>query len=301
MSKEIATQATNKVTIIGKLLDTSFGNGTLSDGRKYERANLTIRTTQTYEGREETSEIPVSVFATQYTAANKPNPAWDTIQKLRTMKTAQNAGLDDADVVRINGASLRENNFVSRNGQLITGWQINTSFVSTGKANDLASFNFDIFIMDMHDETNREGDTTGRLIIKGGIVQYGGRLDVVEFVVQDPAKVEYLARNWNIDDTVNVRGRIRVTSQEDTHSAEHSSWGEDIPEVSTQMVRELIITTGSDTGFDEEFAYSKDDIRKAFNVRKAEIEQMQIQAKNGSAAKPKAQPTATTSSKYSWE
>ena len=53
MSKNIATQAENKINIIGKLLDTTFGEGTLSDGRRYERAIMTIRVTQTYGGRED--------------------------------------------------------------------------------------------------------------------------------------------------------------------------------------------------------------------------------------------------------
>lgn len=299
MSKDIMKQAQNKINVVGKLLDTTFGEGVLTDGRRYERATLTVRVTQTYGGREETSEVPVSMFAAQYTRENKPNPGYKQIQELKEMKTAQNVGIDNADNVRITGANLRENNFISRNsGQLINGWQIGTSFVNAGGTMDTASFIIDIYIIDMHSETDQEGIDTGRLVIKGGIVQYQGKLDVIEFIVENPDTVDYIERNWNIDDTVEVRGRIRVTAIEEKSHATESSWGEDVPEPSTRTVRELIITKGSDEPKEEDLAYSKADIRKALNVRKALIEQLQIDAKKGNA--PKA-AKSTTSNNKTWE
>lgn len=301
MSKDILMPAKNNINVVGKLLDTTFGEGTLADGRKYKRANLTVRVTQTYNGREETSEIPVSMFAAQFTLANKPNPGYSQIEELYSMKTAQNVGIDDADTVRILGANIRENNFVSRNsGQIINNWQINTSFVSNGRTADIASFTIDIYILDMHPEVNREGDETGRLIIKGGIVQYNGKLDVLEFIVENPDTADYIERNWNIDDTVEVRGRIRVTSVEEKRRASKSSWGEDVPDTATRMVRELIITVGDDEGKEEEFAYDKTDIKKAFNVRKALLEQLQIDAKKGGAPKA-ARETVKAERKWDWE
>ena len=294
--KDINVQATNKITIIGKLMDVSLGSGVLSDGRKYERATLTVRVKHTYGGREEESEIPVSMFAAQYTKTNKSNPAYEQIQNLKTMKTVQNVGIDNADTVRISGAQLRENNFVSKSGQLINGWQISTSFIGTTKMADTATFIEELFIMDMHDEVDREGDPTGRLVIKGGLVQYGGKLDVLEFIVEQPEAVEYISRNWNVNDTITTVGRIRVTSQEEKLSGKSSSWGEDIPETTTRFVRELVITKGDDEPHEEEFAYDPADIKKAFNVRKALIEQMQV-----TATQPKASASTSNTSKYSWE
>ena len=297
--KDINVQAQNKVTVVGKLLDVVTGEGQLSDGRHYERATLTIRTTQTYGGREETSEIPVSLFATQYTSTGKQNPAWTSMQAIKTLKTAQNVGIDDADTVRVSSGNLQENNFVSRNGQLINGWQIRSSFISGSKVADVASFICDIFIMDMHDEVDRNGEPTGRLVVKGGLVQYGGKLDVIEFIVEDPNAVDFISRNWEINQTVTVKGRIRVTSTEEKSSGNDASWGEDIPETTTRFVRELIITKGDDEGKEEGFAYNPADIKNAFNVRKANIEQLQIDAKNG--GKKAAAPAKSTSNKYSWE
>ena len=296
MSKDINVQGLNKVNVIGKLVDVTFREGKLSDGRDYESATMTIRVKQTYGGREEISEIPVSMFCAKYTKTGSLNQGWTQFQDLKKYKTVQNVGNDEATTVRVSGANIRENNFASRNGQLINGWQINTSFIgATSNVNETASFILDIFIMDIKDEEDRDGDTTGRLEIKGAIVQYGATLDVLNFVVEDPGAVDFIRRNWNSNDTVTVKGRIRVTAMEEKPVA--ASWGEDVPETSVRTIRELVITTGDDEGKEEDFAYDQADIRKLFNARKARLEQMQIDATNKS--KTSAAPAASAS-KYSW-
>ena len=211
--KSIQVQAPNKINLAGILMDVTPGEGKLSDGRPYKRATVTVRVTQTYEGRTETSDVQVGMFATEFTSTGKPNPAWKSLNDLLMMRSAQNVGIDAASRVRFTGTTLQENNFVSRNGQLINGWQLRGSFVNEVNVQDVASFVTDIFIMDMHDEVDREGDTTGRLVVRGGIVQYGGKLDVVEFIVEAPDTVEYISRNWEVNGTVTVKGRISVLSQ----------------------------------------------------------------------------------------
>ena len=299
--KSIQNQALNKINLAGKLMDVSFGNGNLADGRPYQRATVTVRVTQAYGGKEETSDIQVGMFATEFTSTGKQNPAWKSLNDLKLMKSAQNVGIDNASNVRLTGATLQENNFISRSGQLINGWQIRGSFINEVKVAPVASFVTDIFIMSMDDEVDREGNTTGRLKIKGGIVQYGGKLDVIDFIVEAPDTVEYISRNWEVNGTVNVKGRIRVLSQEE--EVQSSGWGEDVPDTTTRFVRELIITTGDDECKEEDFAYDPVEIKKAFTERKAVIEQMQINArvnapKQGAGS---ANAVEASSKKYDWE
>ena len=301
MSKSISIQATNKINLAGILMDVAPGEGKLNDGRPYKRATVTIRTTQSYGGKTETSDIQVGMFATELTSTGKQNPAWKSLKDLELLKTAQKVGIENASHVRLTGATLQENNFVSRTGNLINGWQIRGSFINEAKVSDIASFTTDIYIMRMMDEVDREGDTTGRLKIQGGIVQYGGKLDVVDFIVESPDAVKYISDNWTENTTVNVKGRIRVLSQEEEVQA--SGWGEDVPETTTRFVRELIITAGDDGPKEEDFAYDPAEIKKAFIERKAAIEQLQINARNsapkqgaGSANAPE-----TSNAKYSWE
>ena len=303
--KDIQTQANNKINLAGKLMDVTFGDGkiTSADGsaRPYKRATVTVRVTQTYGGKEETSDIQVGMFATEFTSTGKQNPAWKSLKDLELMKTAQNVGIDNASHVRLTGASLQENYFVSRSGNLIDGWQIRGSFINEAKVSDVASFVTDIFIMSMEDEIGRDEEPTGRLKIKGGIVQYGGKLDVVDFYVEAPDTVEYIQRNWEVNGTVTVKGRIRVLSQEEEVQA--SGWGEEVPDTTTRVVRELIITTGDDECKEEEFAYDPVEIKKAFNERKAAIEQTQINARTNAPKQGagSANTASTSSKKYDWE
>ena len=295
MSKSIEMQGQNKINVVGKLIDVTFRSGKSSTGREYESANMTIRVQQTYGGRDEVSDVPVSMFVSKYTKTGALNPGWTQFQDFKNYNTAQNVGIDAATTVRISGANIKENNFVSRNGQRIDGWQINTSFIgATTNMADTASFIMDIFIMDMQDEIDKDANCTGRLKIRGAVVQYGATLDVFDFIVEQPEAVDFIQRNWNPNDTVTVKGRIRVTATEEKPVA--ASWGEDVPETSVRTIRELVITTGDDCGKDEDFAYDPNDIKKLFQARKARLEQMQVDASS-----KKNTTSTSTENKYSWQ
>lgn len=297
--RTLMDQSKNEINIVGKLLSTTFREGNTRDGKPYESCSYIVRVNQIIEGKDEIHEIPCSVFATKYTNAGKVNPAYRTVQEMKQMRTIQNDGEDGAAVLRIVKANISENVFVSQSGQVIDGWQIRSSFVNEGGMGELATFSIDIFIMDMHEETDSNEEPTGRLVVRGAVVQYGEKVDILDFIVEDPNKVEYISRNWETGTTVNARGRIRCTAQETARPAKTSSWGEDIPEATTKMVRELIISSGSDEPFEEEFAYNSTDIKKGLNIRKANIEQMQINAKNGGQKKQAA--AAPSRNKYDWE
>lgn len=298
--KNLDKQSINKVNIVGKLLETTFREGTTKDGKPYESCNYIVRVKQTIEGKEEIHEIPASVFGTKFTNSGKLNPAYKTVQDMKNFKTIQRDGEEMASVIRTNSGSINENYFVSQSGQLVDSWQIRTSFVNEGGKGELATFNLEIFIIDMHDEENSQGETTGRLVIRGGVVQYGEKLDVLDFFVEAPDKIEYISRNWNINDTVLAKGYIRYTPKEDVGPVSQNTWGDDIPEVAApQMARELIIAGGSDEPYDEDFAYDEKEIRKGYNVRKAAIEQAQFDAKNKSTTKKNA--STTSKQKFEWE
>ena len=280
--KNLTNQAGNKLNLAGKLMDVQFGEGkTKETNQPYKNARVTIRVTQPVNGKEETSDIQVSMFATELTSTGKPNPAWKSINDLALMKTAQNVGIDDAD-------------------KCIDSWQIRGSFINEAKVADVASFVTDIVILKMTEEIVND-EPTGRLIVRGGIVQYGGRLDVVDFIVEAPDSVEYISRNWEVNGTVTVKGRIRVSSMEE--EVQTATWGEDIPETTTRFIRELIITTGDSACKEEDFAYDPVEINKAYQERKAAIEQAQIDA----AKRAPKQGTNNISSaeasgqKYGWE
>lgn len=298
MSKRIDEAGLNKVNVVGKLVDIAINHGTsTTDGRNWESAKMTLRVTQSYGGREETSDIPVSIFAYQYTNQKKLNPGWTQLQALKTLNSAQTVGINEAATVRLSSANIRENNFPSRSGQVINGWQISGSFAgAVVNMAETASFALEIYIMDMQPEEDRDSEPTGRLLIKGAVVQYGQKLDVLNFIVEQPDNVQYIEKHWEINSTVMIKGRIRVTTAEAAPA--ETSWGEDVPETSVRTVRELIITTGDDEPRDEDMAYDSDDIKKLYQERKARLEQMQIDAQHKSSGA--SANVTTTASKYSW-
>jgi len=296
--KNLSFESYNDVTLRGQIISKTFGNGTTKTNQPYERATIHLRVTQTFCGNTETNEIPVNFFASQYTKSGTVHPTFKAIQTLKDIPTIQEVG-NAAPIVSLGGVKLQENSFVSKNGTLTTGWRLNASFINEVNKKDTACFTVELYILDKHPEIDKDGEETGRLILKGALVQYGEKLDVIEFVAEDPRVIDFIDRNWEINDTVKVQGRIRYTSVEGKSSGLKSSFGVD-DEVeesnSSQTLRELIITNGQDEPYDEDFAYDPLEIKKGFNVRKANIEQLQIDAKSRTKA-----TNNSTAKKFEWE
>lgn len=291
MSREITKQAENKVCIVGKLIEATFNSGN-KDGKEYQRVIYKVRVNQSYEGHEEHSDIVVSNFAYPFTSFGKKNTIYDNIESMKGLLTAQNAGIDSADRVCIYNGELEENAYVDRSGSLKSTRNIRSAFCSRAQddANDIASFRVELFIMNMNDEVDSEGVETGRLLIKGAVVRYGGKIDVLDFIVEDPTKADFIRRNYEVNQTGSFVGRIRDTVKTvEGNNTATSSWGETLPDAGgSTVVHELIITGGADEPYDEEFAYDATDIRKAFNVRKARLEQkLEDSKKTSTATKPR--------------
>ena len=317
MSKSINVQSNNAVTITGKLNDVVVREGTSKNGGKpYRAGTVTIRVEQTYGGKGEISEIPVQFIAMKFKKDGTSNPAYESVGQLTSQfKSIQNYGYDEASRIRVAGKSgnISENMFVGRDGeQVVSSWRINSSFfneVRGGEAPgnaDCATFNMDIFIMAMTREMTAEGEETGRLKIRGGLVKYGGKVDCLDFFVENPTAIDFIERNYNQNDTAHFVGRIRFTSETITRQSENT-WGESIPQTTTRKKRELIITgpgIGHEDGpNEEENSYNPEDIRVAMADRNTLKEQKKIEAR-AKAKTGKAAPAAATSSAaptYDWE
>ena len=322
MFRSIDTPAQNSVVINGSLLGFELRDGKTSaaNGAKpYRGANATIRVNQYYNGKEEISEIPVSFIAMRYKKDGTNNPVYDTLGGYSTeYKTAERHGIENATKVNINGrrgnGALSENMFAdSRNPEtIISSWNINASFLNeargqaSGNSGDCATFDAEIFIFGLDREVTAEGEETGRLKIRGGLVKYGGKVDCLDFFVENPTAIDFIERNYNQNDTAHFVGRIRFTSETVTHQSENT-WGESIPQTTTRKKRELIITgpgIGHEDGpNEEENSYNPEDIRVAMADRNTLKEQKKIEArakaKTSKAAPAVATPSATPT--YDWE
>ena len=326
MFRSIETPAQNSVVINGSLLgfDLREGKTSAAKGAKpYRAATASIRVNQMYNNKEEISEIPVSFISMKFKNDGTNNPVYDTLGGYSTeYMTAERHGIENATKVNINGrrgnGALSENMFAdSRNPEtVISSWNINASFLNeargqaVGNSGDCATFNVEIFIFDINREVTAEGEETGRLKIRGGIVKYGGKIDCLDFYVENPTAIDFIERNYNNNDTAHFVGRIRFTSETVVHQSENT-WGESIPETTTRKKRELIITgpgAGHEDGpNEEENSYNPEDIRVAMADRNTLKEQKKSEARAKAKTKKAGSTTSAVSAgaaapaTYEWE
>lgn len=315
MSKPISTPSRNSVSISGTLVDVVLREGTTKPekgSKPYRGGTVTIRVNQHYgagEGIDETSDIPVDFIAMKFKKDGSLNAGYTQLAAFTdgTFKSIQNVGEAHASRIRVDGrfGSLAENMYVNRDGSSVSSTtRINTSFFSRDSGTvDSATFSTDIYVMSMDHEIGTDGEETGRLHMRGAIVQWGQKLDVLDFYVENPSVIGYFERNYNVNDTVNVVGRIRWTATvEESH--DDSGWGEFVPKTNTRMKRELILVNGSDYPYEEDMAYATSDIQNLNADRTSRREQLKIDARNRAAAK-KAKAVAKASAGIddgmSWE
>lgn len=286
-------QANNKVTIEGILSEVDIKTGTTKENpdnpakskRDYASGNIKVKVTQEVNGKTEENEIPVRLFAMKNKNDGNPNPAYDNIIKIQETMTSIAAcgNEDEATRVRITTGSIVENAYYSQAGNLVSMPQINASFVQAIKKDDChpkADFDATIVVGSIKEEIRDEVET-GRLIVKGLLVQYGEKVDAVDFIVASTGAVNHIKTYWNEGDTVEIAGKVNFTSK--TIRREKSvGFGDPIIEERTISARELTITSGSEEGFDEEQAYDATEIKKALAERQARIEA----SKKKEAAKP---------------
>lgn len=315
MSKSIDVEANNRCTIIGTLFDLNLKEGKSKTGKTYRNGTATIRVNQHFNGKDEISDIPVKFVALKFKSDGvTPNPAYENIGTMaQTFKTVQRFGATDATRVRLSGnfgPRIEENIWADpRNPErVISNWELSCNYFNEAKrGDDCATFDVTIYILSKERELNAAGEETGRLKIRGGIVRYGRRLDCVDFFVEAPAAIDYIDRNWEVNNTVQAIGRVRYSTEEITLHSENS-WGEDIPKTTTKRKAELIITTsvgadGEGAPFEDELAYAPEDIRILANDRTNRKEQAKIDAAQRSKSKSTAAAGggSKTEPSYDWD
>lgn len=274
----------NKVRVVGKIKDITFRTGKNKNNADYISYTMHVRVNQTVSGQLETSEIEVGGYANKYTTKNSLNNFYTSIDNLRNLKTIESVGLDDADVIRLTAAKLKDGTYVnSKNGQIVKAFKVdNSAFFEKGMAADAETAEFvgDVIVMSMNDETDSNGDLTGRIVIRCGLPSWDGKMGELDFVVEEPTLVERIQNGWNVGETVPLKAHLRVMKKEVVKpvAEETDAWGEDFSAGSNTMtVRELVIT-GARPAYPEDEGYDPNEVRKAHNAYKAELAQKQSDA-----------------------
>ena len=273
-------QAENKVFIEGILseIDIVERTYTSKDGAQNNAlaGQIKVRVEQKINGVDKILEIPVHVFVNEMTKKGTKNPAYESIDTVRRefISIASGAGVDGADRIRISGASIQMNEYWADENRLSSYPRINASFVQRVKRDEFtpkAQFSTEIVVSKMVNEVDNDGVETGRLKIEGILPQYGERVDVVPFIAENPNVVDAITQYWQPKDTVKVSGKLNFSSTVEIYT-EEQGFGEPIEKRRTINVSELVITGGSQTPLEGDFAFNEEEIKNALAERKARLE-----------------------------
>lgn len=272
-------QAENKVFIEGILSEIDIVERTYTKDGVQNNAlagQIKVRVEQKINGVDKILEIPVHVFVNEMTKKGTKNPAYESIDTVRRefISIASGAGVEGADRIRISGASIQMNEYWADENRLSSYPRINASFVQRVKRDEFtpkAQFSTELVVSKMVNEVDKDGVETGRLKVEGILPQYGGRVDVVPFIAENPNVVDAISQYWQPKDTVKVSGKLNFSSTVEIYT-EEQGFGEPIEKKRTINVSELVITGGSQTPLEGEFAFNEEEIKNALADRKARLE-----------------------------
>ena len=285
----------NSVKIEGILSEIDLEAGSyVKDGKTVEKigGSIKVRVVQALNGKDTELDIPVYMFANKLTNKGTPNPAYASIERVMSeYKSIAAVGVDAADRVRITGANIRMNEYYGQGDKLNSYPRINASFVTKitdmSKYTPEATFSAIFAIGSMGYETDKDGvEIADRYKIRGIMPQYGGSVDVIDFFATSPNVIDAVSSYWEQGDTVKINGKLNFTSKTEEKLVE-VDFGEPRTERKTISVSELIITGGSQTPLEDDFAFDTDEIQAALEARQARLAEMKAKAKDTKTA-PKA-------------
>lgn len=281
-------QAENSVKIEGILSEIDLKTGTTNKNGKtieYIGGSIKVRVNQILNGQEVELDIPVYMFSNKLKNDGGPNPAYASIERVMNEYVSIAAGgIDAADRVRITNANIRMNEYYGQTGNLNSYPRINASFVTKvtdlSKYNPEATFSVVFMIAAMGYETDKDGvQIENRFKIRGILPQYGGKVDVVDFYATSPNVIDAVSSYWSEKDTVKINGKLNFTSAVEERMVE-VDFGEPRMERRTISVSELIITGGTQTPLEGDFAFDEDEINAALKDRQANLAALKEKAKS---------------------
>ena len=281
-------QAENTVRIEGLLseIDLKYGSFTKNGSPMNSIGGIIkVHVKQEINGTPTDLEVPVHMFASEYTNAGAKNPAYQNIERVMNEFTSIAAadGEAGADAIRITNGRITMNEYYGRDGRFVSFPRITASFVNKIRTDEMkpcATFSASFVVANKTNETSYDGVETGRLKVTGVLPQYGGRVDLVDFIVANPNAINAINQYWNDNDTVIANGRLNFSSKIETVVKE-VDFGEAQETTRTISVSELLITGGSQAALEAGAAFDIEEIQAALVERKARLENLKESAEKG--------------------
>lgn len=294
----------NKVRIEGILSEVNLKHSSFQKNGKEMKAlggEIKIRVEQKLTKTDDSLsilEIPVQMFASELKNDGSPNPAYENISRIMN-EYVSIAASDEAraDRIRITNGQIKMNEYYSQNGSFVSFPRIHASFISKVKKEDFkpeATFSVTFAVANKGYELDKDGVETDKYCVTGILPQYGGKVDVIKFNTASKNVAEAVSEYWEQGDTVRASGKLNFSSRTETTLTE-VDFGDPVEETRTISVSELIITGGSSTPLEGEFAYNQDEIMSALAERKSRLAELKENSKKGGSKKA---PAPTSGNKF---
>ena len=249
---------------------------------------------------DETNVVRFSVYAAEKTKAGADNPAYKgLLTVMDEFKTIADNGREEADKVYVNGDL---NLFTGQNGKESVGQR--ASFFNRAKKLEgfepQATFDVELFIKTIVPEVDKEGEETGRVLVKGWVPTFNGIEPITLIAGEDLA--DGVQNTFEVGQTARFFGDI-INNRVEIKTEIPMALGKPKIETKVEYKNELLITGASDAyeeGVTPEKPYDKGAIELAINERQARLEAKEREAK-ASSTPSNARPTASgTGRQLNW-
>lgn len=244
------------------------------------RGSIKVKLDQVVNGETHTLEIPIQIFQAQNKKAGGENPAFASVKKVMDeFKSIAAVGEEDADRVRITGASIEMNEY-ARDGVLTKPYpRIRGSFVSRVRKEDYnprAEWEGELYFGKMGYQTDREGIETDVFEIQGVSIGWAEKAQIIPIVSMDAAIIPKIESAYEVGDTVPVKCKMLFTVTTE-RVLEEVEIGDPIETIKTRSVSELVISAmkGAKEG---DAALDANDVKVVLEARTARLEQLKAQS-----------------------
>ena len=270
-------QAENKVRIEGILSEINLKYGSYTkNGIPVDTIGGDIKVLVHQVINDQTIDliIPVYMFSPKLTNAGKPNPSFESIEKvMKEFSSIAATGSEaTADKIRITGATVRMNEYWNAQNQLVSFPRVSASFVAkaTGEFRPEASWSLEFAVSSMDFVTDGDGVEVEpkKLRIKVIVPQYGGKVDTMELYATNPRVIDAVTSYWENGKSYTAKGRLNFTSVTQ-EVIEECDFGEPDVRIRTVSVSELIVTKGTQAPLEEDRAFAPAELSAALKEHKA--------------------------------
>ncbi len=258
-------EAVANAEVQGYLSQMDLKEGTTKDGKEMISGSLDIQTG-------EFNIVKVKVWVNRFTKAGTENKAYKSIQTVMDQyQSIAQVGKEEATLVRTGGCKVSPNAFYSQTGDLVESVQYQSNFFNRVDAEDFepkAEFKIEMYIENMREEFDKDGEPTGRAIVTGWSPTYNG-IGKIELLA-DENTAEAVMEEFSVGQTVEFYGDI-INKKIEICREVPMKIGKPRIEKTVKYENALVIT-GASEAYEEEMAYDADSIQKAIVDRDTALE-----------------------------